>query len=518
VPVVNTTLLQSWLDANNRWTGQNTFEDIVFNGVISADGPIVTSANPATHEIVVDPNGLVGGFPTLPLAVSYVSGVASSSNQWTIRLLPGKYTLSSVLTVPSYTSIIGSGRDASIITRTVNLANSVDSVYDPVVNVASTTGVTLKNLTINAAAPDQSLSGSPTSGPLAVCGSNAVSLVIDSCRLVSNHTAYEATDSAVTTTLVESSAPLFINSQFIAYGPDASKHQKSNGVYIGCLLIVDMSSSSPQNSSFDTIAITGGYLRMIGCDIRNVLRKTITNTGLGVSCVMMQNSGADVVTVWMDGCSLMLDSTAGDFNTASGRTACVDLRIGSATTGDALLYANGSQFHYQTGTVTSMKYICGLLVGQPGDNALRGQAFLSNVEIRDLAGSGGTNRKGVILDVTGVPGTRCPKKIAATNCRIADYAIVNAAGAPTLTHSNYMASEQGPNYQIGSSTFATAATVAATLPTAYPSISSGVTDYIVCLEPTIGETFWVTAKTNTGFTLNSSNAASTATVRWLIRR
>lgn len=65
----------------------------------------------------------------------------------------------------------------------------------------------------------------------------------------------------------------------------------------------------------------------------------------------------------------------------------------------------------------------------------------------------------------------------------------------------------------GQATFATAATVAVTFDRAEPD-----TDYFVALAGSVNETFWVTSKTTTGFTLNSSNASSTATVDWILVR
>ena len=61
----------------------------------------------------------------------------------------------------------------------------------------------------------------------------------------------------------------------------------------------------------------------------------------------------------------------------------------------------------------------------------------------------------------------------------------------------------------GTATFAGAGTIAVTF-----ASSLLTTEYMVTLEPSVNETFWVTLITATGFTLNSSNAASTASVGW----
>lgn len=61
----------------------------------------------------------------------------------------------------------------------------------------------------------------------------------------------------------------------------------------------------------------------------------------------------------------------------------------------------------------------------------------------------------------------------------------------------------------GTATFPAAASIAVTFTNSFRT-----TDYIVTLEPSVNETFWVTAIAAAGFTLNSSNAASTAVVKW----
>lgn len=69
------------------------------------------------------------------------------------------------------------------------------------------------------------------------------------------------------------------------------------------------------------------------------------------------------------------------------------------------------------------------------------------------------------------------------------------------------------SFQASGVTFGAAATAGVTLPVAFSAA-----DYTVCLEPTANETFWVTSKTASGFTVNSSNAASTAAIRYVVTR
>lgn len=64
----------------------------------------------------------------------------------------------------------------------------------------------------------------------------------------------------------------------------------------------------------------------------------------------------------------------------------------------------------------------------------------------------------------------------------------------------------------GESTFATSGTKTVTF-----DEDLGTTDYSIALGPQADENFWVTTKLSSGFTLNSSNASSTAVVEWIIR-
>jgi hypothetical protein len=65
----------------------------------------------------------------------------------------------------------------------------------------------------------------------------------------------------------------------------------------------------------------------------------------------------------------------------------------------------------------------------------------------------------------------------------------------------------------GSATFAGASSVTVTFPLAEADGS-----YFLALGPGAAETFWITGKGASGFTLHSSNATSTATVDWHLLR
>ena len=60
-------------------------------------------------------------------------------------------------------------------------------------------------------------------------------------------------------------------------------------------------------------------------------------------------------------------------------------------------------------------------------------------------------------------------------------------------------------------TFATSGTAAVTFDSPVQAAN-----YRIFITGNVNETFWVTSKTVTGFTLNSSNASSVAVVDWLL--
>ena len=65
---------------------------------------------------------------------------------------------------------------------------------------------------------------------------------------------------------------------------------------------------------------------------------------------------------------------------------------------------------------------------------------------------------------------------------------------------------------LGTATFAAGTSVDVTLPTAQPD-----TNYRVMIEPVANRTYWFTAKTTTGFTINAS-ASNSDVVGWAVMR
>ena len=157
----------------------------------------------------------------------------------------------------------------------------------------------------------------------------------------------------------------------------------------------------------------------------------------------------------------------------------------------------GTEFLYEnTGGALSQGRMAGLQLGGSGTINLAGCTF------RDAGGSGGTSRSDLVS-----PNSTSTVQLHVAGTRITS--AVNATGS-TLPPS-VVKGISAIASQRGSATFTGSNTVPVTLPVALPD-----TNYTVGLSGSASETVWVSNKTTSGFTLNSSNATSTATVDWLV--
>lgn len=502
MPIVDTTLQQSWLDTANQWSQAQTLG----LGAVTS-GPIVSGATPNYNEIIVDPNGRIGNYTTLAAAFAYVAATATAASPWTIRLLPGIYTQTAVLTPPSYCTLVGAGRDATIIQRTTALANSVTVGgvgRDPIIGSGSSvTNFRIENLTINHAgawASGKETTGLALQDPLYFRAGNV--------RLQGTTWSFAMGRTALASPQAESTNTYFDNCIFTVDNTGTATsndniHLTNADLYLtGCQLLFTGTST---NSS-DVIRVSGGRLFLKATDIIHRMTSTPTQS---CCCIVINGSTVDA-EIRIQGGRLLTDLSGGDFNGSGSDLSVIDFR-NTVSGGDLNFYAEGTEFEYRTGAITAARSVTGFHCGQTFSNATKGNFFLAGCSIRDLGGSGGTNRADVVIDAAS---SHIIKQFLWTGTRVGSW-LFRLSSPPTITYANYGATDGAMVRQTGSATFATAATVAVTFGTAYPT---GVVDYAVSLEPSINETFWVTTKANTGFTLNSSNAASTATVRWTVTR
>jgi hypothetical protein len=98
------------------------------------------------------------------------------------------------------------------------------------------------------------------------------------------------------------------------------------------------------------------------------------------------------------------------------------------------------------------------------------------------------------------------------SCHVIGGKINTVRDTNKLLTTNNTATTNGGGDLRGRDTFATAATKAVTF-----AYGLDTATYFVALSGNVNETFWVTNKATSGFTLNSSNATSTAVVDWMVR-
>ena len=160
----------------------------------------------------------------------------------------------------------------------------------------------------------------------------------------------------------------------------------------------------------------------------------------------------------------------------------------------------GTEFLYEnTGGALSQGRLSGL------KTAALGTINLSGCTFRDAGGSGGTSRSDLI-----VPPTAGSLKFRAVGTQIASLSLIQGTTVPAAVVKGLStaAAQRGP------ATFLGSGSVVVTLPVALPDANYNVTVSTTGTAPL--ETFTVTGITKTGFTINSSNPSSTATVMWFL--
>lgn len=428
-------------------------------------------------------------FPSLQRCVDFVvaNGV-SASKPATINLPPGIYSVDNTVVAASNICINGSGKDRTFL---------VTAAETFIIDGASTSNLIISNLTVIH-------NGATTSGR-AISVSNASGCRIESVRVI---TTGQATGilKGDTSLVAGDTNDLYLRDVDIdGTGFDNLKLSNTNLHAYACRLV--HKSGVDGN---DNIAVSVGTFIFEGCEIQEVAALTLS----GGSRPFRVTASNGQNTIHFIGSKVLLDISAGDINSSTLTLAAIDIANGVQAGHDYDLYIEGSTIEYKSSAITSAAFFGGVWLGRPTTDSTKGRCRIIGSQIRDIGGSGSTVRKDVGIAATDAGGVKIMQSFTQTGSRLS-WAHVTT-GAPAIVESRYGVTENTQNLQRGVATFATAATVAVTLPVAFSD--TAIIDYNVALEPSINETFWVTAKTNTGFTMNSSNATSTATVRYLVTR
>jgi hypothetical protein len=412
---------------------------------------------------------------------------SSATKRYVIEVGPGVYTETAVTTADSYVTLRGAGKHATRVT----MSNAAGHIIE----ASSTTDLAIEDIWL-----DQQSAGNN----FAINADNAVNLSIARCRLESNGVnVFDESNSSTQTLTVSDTEVAGSN------GTSTSDAMTLTLVNLqGYNLSVNFTHTG--NVVADSFRMLSGSGFCLGCNFSITPAATLTSSTFNTAANFAGGTG---LVFSMIGGSIRADLTGGDANGSGVQVGAV----GTSGNNDYTLTFIGTEITYKSGTITTAGRFDGMDLTSADTNAAEGTVNLYGVTITDLGGSGGTIRNDVVINTSVVGTTRVMKALHQAGSKFRwEYRVV--AGSPVLTHSNYGTTETSLNYQTGTATFVSAATVAVTLPLAYESAPSQVTDYRVVLEPSANETFWVTAKTNSGFTLNSSNAASTAVVNYVVLR
>jgi hypothetical protein len=160
---------------------------------------------------------------------------------------------------------------------------------------------------------------------------------------------------------------------------------------------------------------------------------------------------------------------------------------------------DGTEFLYEnTGGALNQGRLLGLRVNTGGTVNLAGCTF------RDAGGSGGTSRTDLLT-----PNIVTTLALRLAGTRIDSVTTLSGSAVPAAV----IRAIARRSTQRGVAMFNDSDSVSVTLPVAFPDAL-----YSVGISVSAGETVWVTSKSGSGFTINSSNPDSTASVDWVVTR
>ena len=382
-----------------------------------------------------------------------------------------------------YINFVGRGMGVSVLQASPTWYSRVAALQtgSTFFDFTDSTSVTVSNLTIDARSTDPgNVSSSVPFGGAKVDPGSGGKIVFDSCEVQGVYYAMWD-DGALYDGLVELFGSKLRGVQYGAYVSNDKWH-----IFSSDLRAVDSGGSSWTVTAVTALLVVTGEATVWGSHLHAESaqpNKTYYVNGLSVSV-----SGS--VTVNVIGSTAHVKMTTTSIGAINRIMAGASMTKGTGNfTGTEFLYEN-------TGGALNQGRMAGLQLGGSGTINLAGCTF------RDAGGSGGTSRSDVV-----VPNSSSTVQLHVAGTRVTS--AVNATGS-TLP-ANLVKGISAMASQRGSATFAGSSTVAVNLPVALPDAA-----YTVSLSGSASETFWVTSKTTTGFTLNSSNASSTATVDWSV--
>jgi hypothetical protein len=505
--------------------------------------PIVSGrieADPIRYrEIIVDPTGREGQFKWLRDAVEFVNTKASASSPWLVRLLPGTYNedkYGSLFVFPGYVHFAGAGMGRTIVERTIGMPDPYqnlpgDAVFD-LVNPASLTSAGASNVTFSGMTVRHTgvrTTGGSGSTPTAIQASNSRYLRLFDVRAegtgigLMNFSKDQI--QAFAPLLSEATTMYAVGCQFRATQGDGLYTAQRDVVLDGCICSVDTTGMPTASFMF---TVSGGrfwewtrvFARGTLFHARIAGSATLGTDGSGyesqrvINAALRVDDTASESEATLDGnCTAILDITA-DVNLPNTGFAAISLGGGQSGGVKSQFFLNGASARYKTITgLTAARLVSGVTTWAVG-SGVGVEMFLSDVDCEDLGGTGGTARGDLSIEDREAVGVhKMPDKVYINGGRIKSIVYpIDTPGAAQMVEIGR--SENTLNFQSGTATLV-AGTKAVTLPKPYPT---NVLDYEVLVESPVSEYFNISAKSETGFTINSNVGGSTSTVRWVVRR
>ena len=446
-------------------------------------------------------------YTTIESALSSITD-NDATKVYTIFVDAGVYSQSSTITWKSYVNLQGRGRGNTIIRASSSWFTGTSDAA--LIDMTGLTGVTFTHVTIDALTNDPGNLSINSAAWAALETTDGDALVFDSTEL-----------RAVTYALWETS--------------NTASHR------------IDVRNSSLLGG-YAGIGFVAGIWHVYGSEVKGVgnAPASMIEAGYGI----YRNGGANAAKLHIWGSHIHGELAA----VAAGKYAVnvhgLLLNVGSA---GLELDVAGSTIHAKLGTTTTTAGVEVASIRFPSDS---GGKLTANIEGSDLLyqtptdlpvgligglahglldASSTINLVGVnIVDEGGSLASSCTSGAYCTRADVIGWPVGPGTSTPTTQATvrfvgtrarsfkkpgtrgliaDYGTHDNTINAQKGSATFASTSTVTVTLPVPLPDAN-----YRVLVTPNTGEIIWVTGKSATGFTLNSSNSGSTAQVDWLVNR
>jgi hypothetical protein len=462
-----------------------------------------------------------GHFRSLVEAVGFATARATAALPWTIRLHDGTYNIGTDrLVLTTGVNIIGESMDNTIIETSAavgTLRGDADG-YDPVIFLSGTQQTYLSNLTVrHNGTGDVDVAGGLAIHP----GANWKNLRMDSVRMVGRKAFQDTESENVNGQEAMEADPefhgRFYNCEFLNSGSLAVQTQDRIYHFYDCSFRTVIDSAATYNSLAAVRVSTfrpwhhEGVWYLHNCDISMEYQHDLVGTTGHHRITAIRLSDTTVQPkVFMYGGRCLVDISAGDMDASSGTAGIVSAVEQTGTGYEAEFHGVRFMYRTPTGGLTDCDMVAGYVDDSDTATPEQNTDQLFGCTFTDMQGTGGTVRGD--LGFYGRTASDVPQATGIYNCT---FESLVTAGAHTLTAAerDVMFSRlDSINEQKATESFTTSTTV--TLPVSYPA---GYTEYTVLTETDTDARIWVTGKSNTQFTLNSS-AGGAVGVRWVIRR